>query len=271
MKELLDRSGIRTQLSALDLPFPDSNRGYSPVQMVESFWVSIWVGASRFAHSGWLRYDKVLQEIFQWKRVPSQSTFSRFFHKFSQRRNTEVFVGLNRWFFEQLKLETITLDLDNSVITRYGRQEGSRRGFNPKKPGRPSPHPLMAFLPQTRMVINAWLRPGDTASSTQVESFLEETFQILPSGRVGLVRADSGFYNDRTLSYFEDKALSYIVAARLTVPLQWELSESKPWIEIARGIQVCTFYYQAQGWKHSRRMVAVRQQIEKRPALRARS
>lgn len=79
MKELLDRSGIRRQLSALDLPFPGSNRGYLPVQMVESFWLSVWVGASRFAHSGWLRYDEVLQEIFPWKRVLSQSTFIRFF------------------------------------------------------------------------------------------------------------------------------------------------------------------------------------------------
>ena len=83
MKSLIDQTGIREYLQTLDLPQPMSNRGYSPEQILESFWVSVWTGASRFTHSGWLRYDKVLQDIFQWKRVPSQSSYSRFFHKFS--------------------------------------------------------------------------------------------------------------------------------------------------------------------------------------------
>jgi len=74
MKELIDKTRIREKLQELSLPQPGSNHGYCPIQIVESFWVSVWTGASRFVHSGWLRYDKVLGEIFQWKRVPSQST-----------------------------------------------------------------------------------------------------------------------------------------------------------------------------------------------------
>lgn len=266
MKELIDRSGIRQQLASLDLPFPGSNRGYSPIHIMESFWVSIWTGASRFTHSGWLRYDKVLQEIFQWKRVPSQSTYSRFFHKFSWKRNTEVFVSINRWFFKQLTLDNITVDLDSSVITRYGEQEGSKRGFNPHKPGRFSHHPLMAFMSQTRMVINAWLRPGNTGSASHMEHFLEETFAILEGKKVGLVRADSGFFGNNYLNYFESKRLNYIVAAKLTRPLKWELlASARNWTEWKDGIQLCDFYYQAHGWKFSRRIVAVRQPIEEHP------
>jgi len=265
MKELIDHSEIRKCLGTLDLPAPGSNRGYSPVQMMESFWVSVWTGASRFAHSGWLRYDKVLQEIFQWKRVASQSTYSRFFHKFSWKRNTEVFVPLNRWFFNQLTLDNITLDLDSSVITRYGEQEGSKRGFNPVKPGRASHHPLMAFLPQTRMVVNAWLRPGNTASASSMQSFLDETFEILQSKKTGLIRADSGFYGDLNLKYFETKPLNYIVAVKLYRPLKWELLGLKNWMEIDKGIEVAEFQYQAHGWKTPRRMIAVRQEVAKRP------
>ena len=47
------------------------------------------------------------------------------------------------------------VDFDSTVITRYGNQEGSAKGYNPTKKGRKSHHPLMAFVSQTRMVANA--------------------------------------------------------------------------------------------------------------------
>jgi hypothetical protein len=104
MKELLDKTGIQKELGRVPLPVPGSNRGFSPVQLMESFWVSVWMGASRMTHAGWLRYDRVIGEIFQWKRIPSESTLSRFFHKFTWRRNTEVFVPLQGWFMKQLTI-----------------------------------------------------------------------------------------------------------------------------------------------------------------------
>jgi len=38
---------------ALNLPRHGSNRGYDPKDIIESFWVSIWIGAIRFTHSSW--------------------------------------------------------------------------------------------------------------------------------------------------------------------------------------------------------------------------
>ena len=35
----------------------------------------------------------------------------------------------------------------------------------------------MAFICQTRMVANAWLRPGNTAASSSCVSFMQETFE----------------------------------------------------------------------------------------------
>lgn len=66
----------------------------------------------------WLRYDKVLQSIFGWKHMPSQSSYSRFFGKFSQQRNTEVFPSLQNWFFDQIGVDNITVDFDSTVISR---------------------------------------------------------------------------------------------------------------------------------------------------------
>ncbi len=125
MKRFLDQTAIKAYLSTLDLPQPGSNRGYDPVDIVTSFWLSIWTGASRYVHCDWLRYDTVLQSIFGLDQMPSQSTYSHFFGKFSQKRNTEVFPVLQHWFFDQIGVDNLTVDFDSTVIPRYGEQEGS--------------------------------------------------------------------------------------------------------------------------------------------------
>lgn len=130
MKHFVDTLGIREKLRTLPLPQGQSNRAYDPVQIIESFWLSIWTGASRYIHADWLRYDTVLQSIFGFERMPSQSTYSRFFNKYSDKRNTETFAELHSWMMDQVNLPGITLDLDSTVITRSGLQEGSAKGYN---------------------------------------------------------------------------------------------------------------------------------------------
>jgi hypothetical protein len=265
MKDLVDRSGIKKRLAGLPLPQPGSNRGYDPVAIIESFWTSVWIGASRFCHSEYLRYDPVLREIFGWKAVPSQSTFSRFFHKFSWKRNDAIFPVIQRWFFEQLSFDNMTLDLDSSVVTRYGVQEGARVGYNPHKPGRPSHHPLIAFMAEMRMVVNAWMRPGNTVSLSNVRNFLDETFGVLANKKVGLVRADSGFFSEDFMRYCEGRALNYIVAVKFYAPIRSELYHRQQWVRVADGIEMAEWEYRLPGWSHPRRMIAVRKNVERRP------
>jgi hypothetical protein len=100
--------------------------------------VSVWIGCFKFSHTAVVRVDETLRQIFGWKRVPSGTTYGRFFQKFDYEKNTEVFTRLNRWFFNQLTFDNYTLDVDSTVLTRYGDQEGARKGYNPKKRGRNS-------------------------------------------------------------------------------------------------------------------------------------
>ena len=44
------------------------------------------------------------------------------------------------------------LDLDSTVFERYGHQQGSLKGYNPRKHGRPSHHPLLAMLAEAKVV-----------------------------------------------------------------------------------------------------------------------
>ena len=265
MKRFIDQTGIREHLKSLDLPHPGSNRGYAPEHIVESFWLSIWTGASRYVHCDWLRYDKVLQSIFQWNEMPSQSTYSRFFRKFSQKRNTELFPALQRWFFDQIGVDNLTVDFDSTVLTRYGEQEGSVKGYNPNKRGRNSHHPLMAFVGQTRMVANAWLRPGNTADSSSCKSFMQETFkEALKGKKVGLVRADSGFYTEELLSYLEEEEHNYIMAVRMYPNVKSAVWGLENWVSLAKGIELNQMFFSHEKGK-LRRYIIVKKRVDIRP------
>lgn len=265
LKRFIDKIGVDDFLDALPLPQPGSNRGYAPSDIVKSFWLGIWTGASRYIHCDWVRYDNVLQEIFGFKQMPSQSTYSRFFGKFSDKSNTALFPQMQNWLLEKIDIGSVTIDFDSTVITRYGEQEGGSKGYNPNKRGRNSHHPLMAFISQTRMVANAWLRPGDTAASSNCINFMEETFEhCLQNKKVGLVRADSGFYTENVLKYLESEKLNYIIAVRMYPSIKSEIYSRKEWISLAKGIDLNEMTFSHLNGR-PRRYIIIRKKLEDRP------
>jgi hypothetical protein len=70
MKSFADQTGIKAYLDPLDLPKPGSNRGYDPIDIIESFWVSVWIGASRFTHSSWLKIRQGIKGDLLVERSP---------------------------------------------------------------------------------------------------------------------------------------------------------------------------------------------------------
>jgi hypothetical protein len=176
-----------------------------------------------------------------------------------------VFSELFRWFFSELKFDNYTLDFDSTVMVREGNQEGAAKGYNPKRPGRPSHHPLLAFVSDVRMIANYWLRPGNTSASTNYIAFLEDTLSRLRDKEVGLIRMDSGFFSGSILDYLEQKRLHYIIACRFNNRIKYSLTHEKVWTEVAEGLEIAETTYQAEGWEKPRRIVMVRQEVEKRP------
>ncbi len=136
LKRMLNVIGFRTAARSWDLPQPGSNRGYQPIQIVEQFIVSICCGANRFAHAEITRFDKTLTRLFEWKHVAGHKSIVRLFAKFDMARNENVQAKIYRWIFDHIRFDRITLDMDSTVITRYGTPEGGAKGYNAAKPGR---------------------------------------------------------------------------------------------------------------------------------------
>jgi hypothetical protein len=197
----------------------------------------------------------------------------RLFRKFDQATSDTVFTQWYQQLFESLNIDYVTLDLDSTVMTRYGTQEGAVRGFNPTKRGRASHHPLIAFIADTKMVANCWLRPGNTSSANHASGFLANTLVRLGNKRVGLLRADSGFASASFLSDLNDQGIAHIIALPMAQPLQRSLVEQKGWWDIdepgAEGIELCSFMYQSKAWDKPRRVIAIRQHISQRAQQQA--
>lgn len=267
MKQMLDRLQFQESFSQFGIPEPLSNRGYAPRQLIEQFIVSIWCGACRFAHAEIVRLDNVLCRLFGWSCAAEFKAIIRLFSRFDMLTNERVQMNLYRWLFAKLpEMKLITLDLDSTVVTRNGQQEGACRGYNPGRRGRASHHPLLVFIADYRLVANFWLRPGNVYSSNNVLQFLESTLVHLEGKTVGLLRADSGFFDDDFLSALEGKHIPYIVAAKLTYPLQRRIFQVRNWWALKRGIEIGEIEYQAIGWRKARRIVVIRQSTENREA-----
>ncbi len=261
--EMLLRMRLREALGSCGLPAPDSNRGYDPVVMIESFLVCVWIGGNRFSHTANVRFDKALRQIFGWKNVAEVSTFTRFFRRFKREEIDEAFGYLGRWFWDQISSRTLTLDLDTSVITRFGEQEGTAIGYNRQRQGNPSHEPFFAFVADLRMVLHTWLRPGNAGSSKGVCHFFREALALLGDRhKVGLVRADAGFYDGEFLGLLESKDISYIVVGRKTGSLRAAFEGLKQWLAIDKEFAVSEFEYQSQTWQKKRRFVVVRQTLK---------
>jgi len=81
----------------------------------------------------------------------------------------------------------------------------------------------MAFCDERKMVVNAWMRTGNSANSTDAIDFLKETLSIVSPDEIGLVRGDAGFANN-----------------------------------VINGAGYAEIAYQAHGWQAPRRIVLVR-------------
>ena len=249
-----------------------SNNQIATVDVMLSWFYGLALGAERFEHFTRYRRDRLLGELLGIERFGSPDTLRRLFLRFDYRQVTEVSERLMRYSLSRQRpiLMGHTLDLDSTILCRYGEQEGSLKGYNPKKPGRPSHHPLVAFLAEGRRLLWGTLRSGNSGSANGCVEFLKQALTVLPDGQqIGLVRADSGFFEKRLLEYLESQDLPYIIVARLTRIVRKLVIHQLPstsWRTVARGIEVADLAVSLPNWKTTkRRFVCLRQQIVERP------
>ena len=269
---------LREELSAGLVDFrKGSNNQIPAVEVMLGWYYGLALGAERFEHFTRYRRDRLLGELLGIERFASPDTIRRLFLRFDYRGVTEVSERLVRFSLARMRPIMLghTLDLDSTVFCRYGEQQGSLRGYNPQKPGRPSHHPLVGFLAEGRRLLWATLRSGNSGSANGCVEFMRQALALLPPGHgLGLVRADAGFFEKRFLEYLEQEGLPYIIVARLTAVVRKLVIHRIPstaWRVVAGGIEVADVEVSLPNWRAGkRRFVCLRQEILERPEARGR-
>lgn len=241
-----------------------SPNAIDPAHTFTAFLVSVLAGARRFAHAGLIRADRALHRMLGILRMPTDDTIRNLFSRFGMAQVQRFYSALWDWQLERLPQREggYSLDLDSTVFERYGKKEGAMRGFNPKKHGRPSHHPLLAVLAEAHFVLHGWLRSGNCGTSRGVVEFLKEALAALGENhRLRLVRADAGFFEDPFLRFLEERELPYIVVGRMTKRLRRMAAGIKDWRALDPTYAVGAFAAQLWGWDRERRFVVVREQI----------
>ena len=269
----LEQRGIR-ELLARALPDGRTSPNQIPVvTMAMAFLVTVLTGGRRFAHVERLRSDEVVKTILGVKRLPSAMTLTRYFGGFVHSQAEHLSAVLGEFTRARVTAPALgeVLDLDSTVFERYGQQQGSLKGHNPRKHGRPSHHPILPMLAGAKLVLHSWLRSGNTGSARGVSAFLAETLERLPEDfRLYALRADSGFFIHDFLLDLERRDLPYAIAVRVHTLLKHAIVRLSDWQPVARGLEVAQTHYLAPSWKHSRRIVVVRERINERPDAKGR-
>ncbi len=251
------------------LQFPQRNNQYTIAEEVLALIYPIALGLERIETTHLLKQNGVFQYLTGLPAYPNPTTLRRFLL-----RMAPLALPRLRRLHERLLAVMIPkphaptkviFDLDSTVLILYGRQEMARIGYNPKKRGRPSYHPLLCFNGITKDFWHGELRPGDAFTAAGVLNFLEASFDKVPSSVKRItIRADKGFYDHKTIEYLESEKAFFAVVARLTRPIQSKLS-SLSYQTHASGIETAEFYYQPTGWAKEYRFVVIRRPIPEDP------
>lgn len=235
VRKLWDRLGVGEWIDARTEAIAGRFR---PSLMVEVWTVLLLYGGGVLDDLPLLARRSV-RRLFGWKRVPDPTTFGRWL-----RRAGPALVPLldqllwklvrSRWAAVGTPT-SITLVLDSTVSVRYGqKQAGAERGYNPKKPGRPSHHPLLAFLQETGDCLGVRWRPGNAHTAAGAEDWLDELVGRIRSAGIEdiTVRLDKGFFSRSMVQHLQALDVDFL----LKIPAHgWLRDHQRPWRQSAKG------------------------------------
>ena len=242
IQRFCNKLGFRRSLQRYIQSFQRSPE-YHPSELILALIYVIIMGLRRINKTEILQYNGAFLEMLGLKRFPDQSTLRRFLKRLPPkmiRRLVRLHDSLRAHLFYLPKgRTTLIFDLDSVVVTIYGKQEGARVGYNPKKRGRRSYHPLLCFESHFQEFWHGSLRPGNAASSTGAIPFLKVCLNKVPNtiarSRIRF-RMDPAYYGSPMVRFLDGTGCGYVIAA-------------KKYSNIKRRAQACRFHRFRNGWE----------------------
>jgi hypothetical protein len=232
-------------------------------------------GAGSIAKLYGIWSDGALRKIAGWIKFPVETTIGRLFKEVIEKQTSQfeslnhrlrgqIWRMANRAGVSKVGLNRVQwVDIDSTVDSVCGSQEGAAKGYNPKKKGALSYHPQLAFLTGSKEILQAWFRTGSAYTSNGIVEFVKQLLAHLPNRMRIIVRADSGYFVGALLDLLDAYGHGYLIKVKLKNLVS--LLTQQQWAAIAGqpDWEQCTFDYRCGEWKVARRFVAVRRRLPK--------
>lgn len=212
VRRLWDRLGLGERI---DTTAEWLGGAYRPSLLVENWIVLLLYGGGSMDDLRGLA-GRGIRRLFGWQAVPDPTTFGRWLRRGGERLAGQLDGVLwqmvrARWAIAGVPKAVMRV-LDSTVVQRYGlKQAGAEKGYNPKKRGRPSHHPLVAFLAETGDCLGVRWRPGNAHTATGAIPWIQTLVgQLRAAGvREITVRLDKGFFSREMALALEALGVSY--------------------------------------------------------------
>jgi len=214
VRRLWDQLGLGQRIDAQTTWLPGVFR---PSLMVEIWVVLLLYGGGRMDDLRLLE-KRGIGKLFGWKRIPDPTTFGRWLRRGGERLAALLDKLLWQMVLARWKVtgvpRSVMLVLDSTVVLRYGlKQAGAEKGYNPSKRGRPSHHPLVAFLAETGDCMGVIWRPGSAHTAAGAIRWIELLVgRLRAAGTQDItLRLDKGFFSKEMVSALEALGVHYVL------------------------------------------------------------
>ena len=221
LRSLVDELRLGAWLDAQAI----GGREHYRLSLMSELWCGLLLyGGSHLDHLAWAE-ARGLRQIFGWEAIPDPTTFGRWLRRYSEEKRTAVEEALRhvvraRW--GRAVPKSVMLILDATVVLRYGRkQAGAEKGYNPKKRGRPSHHPLVAFL-STGDCLGVQWRGGRSNCAAGAAEWITELVTWLRGAGVEqiTVRLDKGFFSRAMADHLAELGVGYVLKVQESKAMQ---------------------------------------------------
>ncbi len=194
-----------------------------------------YIGIDRLERIKLLQGDPLV-EAFEIS-VKEPETVSRFLGNFNH-KTTQMMREINFRVFKKLlrkkKLKSITIDIDSSVVNVEGHQEGTAKGYNPKKPGNLCYNIQFAFCDELKAYITGFVRSGNTYTANGAAEMIKEIVAHIKTDDLEILfRMDSGYFDDDIITTIESAGCQYLIKGKAYPTLASQVTA--PTISFAKG------------------------------------
>lgn len=227
--------------------------------------LSVLAGHRRYSHMTAIRCDRVNPGLLGMDKVVSEDAVRRSFMSADEMACDLWMCAHLKRCYEPLLQEPWILDVDTTIKPLYGHQSGAKKGYNPKKPGRPSHAYHSYFMANTRLCLDVDVAPGNEANAKHAQPGLWKFLDgLLRSAWPTVIRGDCAWGNESMMIECEIRELAHLFKLRQTANIKslvGLLGSRSDWQDAGQGWEGLESEVKLTGWSRSRRVIVLRRQL----------